>query len=152
MVIRIGVQFSCSFGGFRPWWAMIFVCLVSHKFSVGTLWHQSTSFSILVRILQSILGRALVQSISQYLLDQEPCSLPTLQLHVYTLINLGLLYCWPCIWKLDRSQSYRSLKTSRWRPWLIVVNTLWASSLTLECQSGWAIYHKASAVFSLCWV
>ena len=93
MVIRIGVQFSCSFGGFRPWWARIFVCSVSHMFSIGILWHQSTSFLILVRILQSILGRALVESISQYLLDQEPCSQPTLQPRVYTSINLDLLYC-----------------------------------------------------------
>ena len=93
MAIRIEGQFFCSFGGFRPWWVMIFVCLVSHMFSVGILWHQSTSFSILVRILQSILGRALVQSISQYLLDQEPCSQPTLQPRVYTSINLDLLYC-----------------------------------------------------------
>ena len=116
MMIRIGVQFSCSFGGFRPWWVTISMCSVSHKFSVGILWHQSTCFLILVRILRSILGRVLVQSISQYLLNQEPCSQPTLRPRVYILINLGLLYCWPCIWKWDRSQNYRLLRTSRWRP------------------------------------
>ena len=92
MGIRIGVQFSCFFGGFKLWMVTNFVSSVSHMFSVGILWHQSTSFLIQERILQSILNRAPAQSVSQYLLNQEPCSLPILLPRVYTLTNPSLLY------------------------------------------------------------